>query len=108
MLPPAVQLGFYPASSGARYSPHLDRNPGEVGLKREITFLVYLNLDWDAANCGGQLRLHPAGGEGGGGSVDVAPIGGRVVVFQSGKQMHEVLPCEGRDRLALTLWCEYE
>jgi len=22
--------------------------------------------------------------------------------------MHEVLPCEGRDRIALTLWCEYE
>ena len=33
----------------------------------------------------------------------------KVIVFESGKQMHEV--CEstlGADRLALTLWVEYE
>jgi len=107
VLPPAVQLGFYPGGSGARYSPHLDRNPGEVGLKREITFLLYLNVDWDTDRHGGCLRLHPPD-RASGAPVDVAPLGGRIVVFQSGKQLHEVLPCDGADRLALTLWCEYE
>ena len=152
-----MQLGFYPGGSGARYSPHLDRNPGEaglereitrdhseitrdhseitprpqVGLKREITFLLYLNVDWDTDRHGGCLRLHPPD-RASGAPVDVAPLGGRVVVFQSGKrhtraalrwnaamtslgaslpigkQLHEVLPCDGADRLALTLWCEYE
>ena len=102
-----------------------------MGLKREITFLLYLNVDWDTDRHGGCLRLHPPD-RASGAPVDVAPLGGRIVVFQSGKrhtraalrwnaamtslgaclpigkQLHEVLPCDGADRLALTLWCEYE
>lgn len=105
-MPPAVQLGFYPSDTGAKYSPHLDRNPGEVGNRREITFLIYLNIDWDAKRWGGHLRLHPDDDKAP--RVDVEPIGGRIVVFRSGTQVHEVMPCKGRDRLALTLWCEYE
>jgi SM-20-related protein len=107
-MPPAVQLGFYPCGTGAKYTPHLDRNPGEVGNRREITFLLYLNADWDVNKWGGQLRLHPDPTEGRVSTVDVEPLGGRIVVFKSGEQVHEVMPCEGRDRLALTLWCEYE
>ena len=43
------------------------------------------------------------------GARDVEPIAGRVVVFQSGLQMHEVLEsAAGADRVALTLWVEYE
>ena len=40
--------------------------------------------------------------------VDVAPTAGRIVIFQSGTQLHEVLPCtNGAQRLALTLWVEH-
>ena len=55
------------------------------------------------------MRLHPDPNNPGTNTVDVEPLAGRVVVFESGKQMHEV--CEsvlGADRLALTLWVEYE
>lgn len=108
IAPAMLQLGYYPGGTGARYRPHLDRWANEVNNRRELTFLVYLNVGWDAAAVGGQLRLHPESGSTAP-IVDVAPIAGRVVVFQSGRQMHEV--CEsakGYDRLALTLWVEYE
>ena len=131
-LPAMVQLGFYPGGSGARYRPHLDRWASEAHNRRELTLLVYLNVGWDAGVMGGHLRLHPestggavAGADGAGAAslvwgseraaqplvapVDVAPLAGRVVIFQSGRQLHEV--CEskgGHDRLAITLWVEYE
>ena len=108
-VPPMVQLGFYPGGSGARYRPHLDRWANEVNNRRELTFLVYVNVGWDAATNGGCLRLHPPADGAGAEPVDVEPIAGRLVVFESGRQMHEV--CESRagaDRLALTLWVEYE
>ena len=108
LSPAMMQLGYYPGGSGARYRPHLDRWPNEVNNRRELTFLVYLNVGWDANAVGGHLRLHPEKGSSDP-IVDVAPTAGRVVIFQSGKQMHEV--CEsiaGADRLALTLWVEYE
>ena len=92
-VPPMVQLGFYPGGSGAKYRPHLDRQPGEVNNRRELTFLIYCNVDWDAQHCGGCLRLHPSKGAGiplGAEPVDVEPIAGRVVIFESGRQLHEV------------------
>ena len=104
-----VQLGYYPGGSGARYRPHLDRWASEVSNRRELTFLVYVNVGWDAAKSGGALRLHPDPNSPGEGVTDIAPIAGRLVIFESGKQMHEV--CEsvvGAHRLALTLWVEYE
>lgn len=102
-VPPLVQLGLYPGGSGASYRPHLDRQPGEVNNRRELTFLVYVNTGWSAERCGGCLRLHNADGP----HQDVAPLAGRVVVFESGRQLHEVLPAQ-EDRLAITLWVEYE
>ena len=57
------------------------------------------------------MRLHPSRGSGippGSEPVDVEPLAGRIVVFESGRQMHEVMPSSsGRGRLALTLWVEY-
>jgi SM-20-related protein len=64
---------------------------------------VYVNAGWDAARCGGHLRLHHDDGT----TEDVEPVAGRVVVFKSGTQMHEVLPARHADRYALTLWVEY-
>ena len=42
-----------------------------MGLKREITFLLYLNVDWDTDRHGGCLRLHPPD-RASGAPVDVA------------------------------------
>jgi len=117
-VPHFAQLAMYPASNGSRYAPHLDRWEHEEHNRREITCLLYLNHGWDAERCGGCLRLHPADRTaspattaGGAAPVDVEPTAGRMVLFDAGKQMHEVLPCrgdEGVERLALTLWIEYE
>ena len=104
-----VQLGFYPGGTGACYRPHLDRWANEVDNRRELTFLLYVNVDWDASKLGGCLRLHPDVNRPGEGTIDVEPIAGRIVVFESGKQMHEVMAsAHGADRIALTLWVEYE
>lgn len=112
-LPPLVQLGLYSGSSGACYSRHLDRNAWEKHNRREITILLYVNTEWDAAS-GGCLRLHPSAANAatsapvGVASVDVAPLAGRLVLFPSATQYHEVLPCTGcAERLALTLWVEF-
>ena len=132
-LPAMVQLGYYPGGSGAKYEPHLDRWPSETHNRRELTVLVYANVGWDADLMGGQLRLHPNGGSVDSTcsafgfrsdscacavmqdtpetqcAVDVPPLPGRVVIFQSGKQMHEVCKSSpGHHRLAITLWVEYE
>ena len=93
-----------PPSKFGRYRPHLDRWPDESANQREITILYYVNPpEWDAELSGGCLRLHAADG----GTTDVAPRGGRLVIFKSGEQMHEVMPAVGVDRLAITLWVEY-
>ena len=65
--------------------------------------LCYLNNDWDAARAGGCLRLHSTPTS----FVDVEPVAGRVVIFPSATQQHEVLPCTEGERIALTLWVEY-
>ena len=113
-LPPLVQLGLYTGSSGARYSRHLDRNAWEKHNRREITILLYVNTEWDAATQGGCLRLHPNAANAatsapvGVAPVDVAPLAGRLVLFPSATEYHEVLPCTGcAERLALTLWVEF-
>ena len=134
-VPQVAQLGYYPPH-GARYAPHLDRPAHEAHNRKELTFLVYCNVGWDADAWGGHLRVHPSSAlEGGGGggapgrpppppplppggpplplaparAFDVAPLAGRLVVFRAGDVCHEVLPSSGpRGRLALTLWVEYE
>lgn len=120
-VPPLVQLGCYEASTGARYSAHLDRNDWEAHNRREITILLYVNVGWDASTQGGCLRLHgqsqqsqehqapqpsqpPPQQE----AFDIEPLAGRLVLFPSGTQYHEVLPCTRGERLALTLWVEHQ
>ena len=92
----------------AQYRPHLDRWASEVNNRRELTLLVYVNVGWDAAKNGGHLRLHPDPNNPGENTVDIDPIAGRIVIFESGKQMHEVMESRlGADRLAITMWVEY-
>lgn len=105
-LPAFVQLACYSARNKAHYTPHLDRWEHETHNRREITILCYVNPDWDAARRGGCLRLHP-NPLGSAPTVDVEPTCGRIVIFPSATQHHEVLSCTKGERLALTLWVDY-
>jgi SM-20-related protein len=84
----------YPA--GASYSRHIDRLSGSD--VRVLSAVLYLNDAWSEED-GGHLRLHLQGGE----TRDVAPVGGRLVVFRSERFEHEVLPAR-RERLSFTGW----
>ncbi|MEJ0087122.1 MAG: 2OG-Fe(II) oxygenase [Pseudomonadota bacterium] len=87
-------FAMYPA--GAVYARHFDRLVGND--MRAISAALYLNDRWQPED-GGQLRLYTGGGE----SEDVLPQGGRLVLFQSDRFEHEVLPAR-RERLSFTGW----
>lgn len=73
--------------AGTFYRRHLDvfaKAPG-----RQITVIAYLNQDWQP-NDGGQLRLY-LDREDPERFVDVPPLGGTVVAFESARFYHEVL-----------------
>ena len=155
MVPPLIQLGYFPPDAGAAYRPHLDRWPYETQNKRELTFLLCarklasnrspwhrrlrqpkssgthwrlpsdtpvldprdlkdVNVGWDARRCGGHLRIHPSQQRQPSLPLapttvtDVEPLAGRLVIFQAGDCMHEVMPSRHEGRLALTLWVEYD
>ena len=75
---------------------------------REVTAIIYGNVDWDESH-GGALRCHVgADKDDGSGETatdvrDVAPHAGRLVLFKSRELLHEVLPSYGR-RVAISLW----
>ena len=80
--------------AGASYAAHTDAFATDS--RRVISFCHYLNEDWQEQD-GGCLRLH------GDSTVDVAPLSGRLVLFQSRTMLHEVLPV-ARQRFSLTGW----
>lgn len=81
---------------GAGYARHFDRLVGTD--VRAISAALYLNEGWTSED-GGELRLYV----GGGASVDVMPLGGRLVAFVSDRFEHEVLPAK-RERMSFTGW----
>jgi SM-20-related protein len=83
-------------SRGAFYGRHLDRFADSD--TRTVSVVLYLNTDW-AENDGGALRLFPEGRQ----SHEIAPLGGRLVVFLSSSMQHEVLPAH-RNRLSIAGW----
>jgi len=87
-------FALYPAGTG--YARHFDRLVGTDA--RAISAALYLNHDWTAAE-GGQLRIYTGGNS----SEEVLPVGGRLVLFQSDRFEHEVLPAT-RERLSFTGW----
>lgn len=89
-----VQLAVFPGDGGG-YVAHRDANPGDVS--RRATAIVYLNPAWVPAD-GGCLRVSPPSG-----TRDLAPLGGRLVLFLADRLTHEVLPCFG-SRRAATAW----
>ncbi len=97
-------LALYP--TGAGYKKHIDRFKGNSNNQpvRQISCILYLNQDW-LGEYGGDLRLYlntndEADIES---KIDIAPLGGRLVVFLSDTFYHEVLPAT-QDRMSLTGW----
>lgn len=123
-----AHYAWYPP--GAHYEAHVDRLRHDD--RRLISAVLYLNDAWDAERDGGALRLFVASdGDGAGpanavavhdGAVaadqvpcraavtapdvvplDIAPNGGRLVLFRSETQRHAVLPAR-RDRFSVAVW----
>ena len=97
----AVCLG-----DGASYDKHLD-NSGN-GDTRKLTALLYLNQPTWEPSLGGEFRLWYDDEKGEENIVDVAPVGGRLIVFFSDSLVHAVMPTGVRTsedhRYALTVW----
>lgn len=79
-------------------------------LDRKLTIILYLNENWNSEK-GGELRifLDTEMSDVTGSTtkyIDIAPLGGRIVIFDSASILHEVRPTLQDDckRLALTLW----
>jgi SM-20-related protein len=86
-------------SPGKGYQRHYDQLRGDG--RRLLTVTLYLNEGWSRAD-GGELRVYvdennPLR------TLDVMPMGGKLVAFQSARFAHEVLPCT-RERLSFTGW----
>jgi SM-20-related protein len=88
-----IHYASYPV--GTFYKRHLDKFRNDSG--RKLSFICYLNQNWQADN-GGELVMYLPEKE-----EVVLPVGGRLVVFESDKIEHEVLPAN-RERRSLTGW----
>jgi SM-20-related protein len=88
----------YPA--GTHYARHRDRFRADS--RRELSVVCYLNTDWLPTD-GGQLDLYLTNAAGTEHTEQIAPLGGRLVCFESSRLEHEVLTAT-RERLSLTGW----
>lgn len=91
-----LELHYARYAPGAAYARHIDQ-PHDRDHRR-VSLVLYLNATWpDAA--GGALRLYDAEAR----YRDIAPRGGRLVLFSSADREHEVLVAD-RVRWSLTGW----
>eukprot|EP01129_Flabellula_baltica_P008008 TRINITY_DN3153_c0_g1_i3.p1 TRINITY_DN3153_c0_g1~~TRINITY_DN3153_c0_g1_i3.p1 ORF type:complete len:165 (-),score=28.02 TRINITY_DN3153_c0_g1_i3:30-524(-) len=90
-----IQVTKYPP--GASYVRHLDAFEG--GSTRRITCLYYINPTWEQGD-GGELRIFNEEDDS---VTDIAPIGDRLLVFQSRTLEHEVRRTH-KNRYAVTIW----
>ncbi|QDC43755.1 2OG-Fe(II) oxygenase [Methylophilus medardicus] len=104
-----THFAVYPAGS-VGYATHIDQfrlhreaaSPGG----RALSAVLYLNETWPD-DAGGALRLylgehaHPPAREAK--HIDIAPTGGKLVLFLSGRFWHEVLPAT-LPRVSVTGW----
>ena len=79
------------------YKRHLDQFKTENG--RQFSIVLYLNENWLETDAG-NLQLHPTPSE----SIDILPIGGRIVLFKSEDMEHEVKPSNTRERNSIAAW----
>lgn len=89
-----THFAVYPAGTG--YAKHLDQLSHTQD--RQISTILYLNRNWQGTD-GGELRLHLHEDA----YQDIAPQGGKLVLFLSERFWHEVLPAN-RQRISLTGW----
>lgn len=82
---------------GARYDRHLDRFRSDDA--RAVSTVLYLNQHWQA-DAGGELRIHASKD---GAVIDIAPEPGLLLVFDSARIEHEVLPTRV-DRYSIAGW----
>jgi SM-20-related protein len=86
---------------GTFYKRHLDQFRSDS--RRKLSVICYLNSDWQETD-GGQLALYlPDPEETSERQITIAPLGGRLVCFESARLEHEVIPAT-RERLSLTGW----
>jgi 2OG-Fe(II) oxygenase superfamily len=114
-IPAKMQVSIYDYDSnkdvGSYYRDHLDCcsdqfwDLGVLGYlrsaylrRRYMTCIVYLNNDWQGSH-EGCLRMTQRDGS----RIDIAPVGGRLVVFSSAHRWHAVLPTS-HTRYACSMW----
>lgn len=88
-----IHYASYPV--GTFYKRHLDKFKSDSG--RKLSFICYLNENWQPED-GGQLALYLENE-----TLEILPIGGRLVCFESDKIEHEVLQTN-RERKSITGW----
>lgn len=93
-----LHCAVYPP--GAGYHRHLDvfRNT----RSRRLSVIFYLNFDWQA-EMGGALRLFLPQPDASEQTLDILPLAGRMVCFQSDRLEHAVLPAS-QNRYSITGW----
>ncbi len=94
-----LHLAIYPR--GGFYAAHVDRFQDDD--HRIVSMIIYLNQGHWPSDDGGMLRIWSPGAGDGGPHVDIAPIGGRLVLFMAASTIHEVT-ATSRARTALTGW----
>lgn len=98
LLEKEFHYALYPPGTG--YKRHIDAFQNDD--RRKLSIALYLNEeDWSNSD-GGALALYVAGADGEK-TISVAPVAGRMVIFESQKIPHEVLVAH-RDRLSITGW----
>jgi hypothetical protein len=88
----------YNLNSGGCFPLHYD-NPGPPN-RRALTCLFYLNENWQEGD-GGEVELQPFLSQ----KITLAPLYNRLVIFESDKMLHRVLPAV-KERIVFTLWID--
>lgn len=93
------QLAVYDGGD-SRYVRHSDTFEG--GPQRKLTVIWYANSKWQPEH-GGKLRIFKQAGDGTEAHIDIEPLFDRLLIFDSVRMDHEVMPSKAR-RAALTTW----
>jgi SM-20-related protein len=91
-----LELHYARYPPGAGYARHVDQPLGNT--LRKVSLALYLNVEWQPPD-GGVLRIHETER----GTLDIEPVGGRLVCFLTPGREHEVLPAR-RERLSISGW----
>ena len=96
ILQKEFHYAIYP--TGTFYKRHLDTFMNDD--RRRLSVVCYLNeANWPASN-GGELVIYPEGKK----EIEILPLPGRIVFFESQILEHEVKPVKAGERLSITGW----